>query len=224
MMSKLTNSSTVSTQGSNRGQQLVDAASRVIHERGAAATTLAIVASEASVPLGNVYYYFKTKDDLVAAVVASRLEELRAFLAFADRMPTPVERLRLVVEGFASRAQDIVERGCAYGMLASELAKRDGRDARDDAPLEGVDAAGADGHAAALFSLQLTWMEAQFRTLEVRAPKGRAVELLCAIQGACLLAHTLHDASIFERRLSELSRDLVRPDVPATKRMKRHSR
>jgi TetR/AcrR family transcriptional repressor of nem operon len=202
---------------STRGQQLVEAASRVIHERGTASTTLAVVAAEAAVPLGNVYYYFKTKDDLVAAVVASRVEELRAFLAYADLKTTPVERLRLVLEGFASRAEDIVQRGCAYGSLASELANGSAAAAGGTAP------AGGEPHVAMLFSVQLEWMEAQFKALDVRAPRARAVELLCAIQGACLVAHTLHDASLFERRLSELSRDLVRAHVPVSKRTKRHS-
>jgi TetR/AcrR family transcriptional repressor of nem operon len=182
-----------------KSEKLVEAASRVIHERGSSATTLAAVAAESDVPLGNVYYYFKTKDELVAAVVESRLEELRRFLALADEKPTPVERLCVVLDAFASRADDIVRRGCPYGSLASELEKSEGHD-------EG--AAGSPTRAGRLFSLQLEWMEAQFRALRVRGAKARAAELLCALQGACLVAHALHDSLLFERRLADLARQL----------------
>jgi TetR/AcrR family transcriptional repressor of nem operon len=185
------------TVAAGKSEKLVEAASRVIHERGSSATTLAAVAAESDVPLGNVYYYFKTKDELVAAVVESRLEELRRFLALADEKTTPVERLCVVLDGFASRADDIVRRGCPYGSLASELEKNE----RDEG-------AGSPARAGRLFALQLEWMEAQFRALRVGGAKARAAELLCAIQGACLVAHALHDPLLFERRLADLARQL----------------
>jgi len=173
-----------------RDERLVEAAARVIHERGVAATTLAVVAAEAGVPLGNVYYYFKTKDDLVGAVVHQRAEKLKELLAFAESKATPVERLCAVVETFQARAADIVRLGCPYGSLASELEK------------------GAPVNAGVLFSTQLDWMEAQLRELRVPAAKARAFELLAAIQGACLVAHALHDAALFRRRLGTLAREL----------------
>ena len=176
-----------------RGEQLVAAASRVIHERGAAATTLALVAAEAKVPLGNVYYYFKTKEELVEAVVRARTAELEAFLAYGSSKATPLERLCAIVDAFRSRADDMVRVGCPFGALASELEKTEGGPS-----------------ARILFSMQLDWMEAQLRELRVPAARARAVELLAAIQGACLVAHALHDAALFKRRLGDLARDLRR--------------
>ena len=38
-------------------------------EQGIEKTTLADIAQAADVPVGNIYYYFKTKDELVRAVV-----------------------------------------------------------------------------------------------------------------------------------------------------------
>ncbi len=40
------------------------AAKLLLHEHGLRRTTLADVASRADVALGNIYYYFKTKDSL----------------------------------------------------------------------------------------------------------------------------------------------------------------
>ena len=47
----------------------MESARALIHEQGVQRTTLADIAERADVPLGNVYYYFKTKDDLIGAVV-----------------------------------------------------------------------------------------------------------------------------------------------------------
>ncbi|MBO0730160.1 MAG: helix-turn-helix transcriptional regulator, partial [Acidimicrobiaceae bacterium] len=46
-------------------ERLVAAARDVCHRQGVEKTTLADIAEAADVPVGNVYYYFKTKDDLV---------------------------------------------------------------------------------------------------------------------------------------------------------------
>jgi TetR/AcrR family transcriptional regulator, transcriptional repressor for nem operon len=43
----------------------------VLYEQGIEKSTLADIAVAAEVPLGNVYYYFKTKDALVSAVIES---------------------------------------------------------------------------------------------------------------------------------------------------------
>ena len=40
--------------------RLVAAACQVLHEQGVERTTLADIALAAGVPVGNVYYYFKT--------------------------------------------------------------------------------------------------------------------------------------------------------------------
>jgi len=52
--------------------RLIVAACDLFYRQGIAGTTLAHIAEAAEVPLGNVYYYFKTKDDIVAAVVEAR--------------------------------------------------------------------------------------------------------------------------------------------------------
>ena len=53
----------------------------MFYANGVERTTLADVAQAAGIPLGNVYYYFKTKHDLIQAVVEARLSEARAMLA-----------------------------------------------------------------------------------------------------------------------------------------------
>jgi TetR/AcrR family transcriptional regulator, transcriptional repressor for nem operon len=60
--------------------RLVDAAKALIHRQGFNLTTLADIAQEADVPLGNVYYYFKTKEAIGEAVITNRGRELHEAL------------------------------------------------------------------------------------------------------------------------------------------------
>ena len=56
----------------------------LLHEQGVQRTTLAEVAEHADVPAGNVYYYFKTKDELVAAVIDGYVQQARQLLKSLD--------------------------------------------------------------------------------------------------------------------------------------------
>ena len=47
-------------------ERLVAAAVALAYEQGYRRTTLADIAEQSGVPLGNVYYYFRTKDEMMA--------------------------------------------------------------------------------------------------------------------------------------------------------------
>jgi AcrR family transcriptional regulator len=83
-----------------RKRAIVAAASRVFRERGLPATGMREIAAELDMAVGNLYYYFRDKGELVAFV---QDEALAALLALADRvlrLPLPVEeRLYLLVVG-----------------------------------------------------------------------------------------------------------------------------
>jgi TetR/AcrR family transcriptional repressor of nem operon len=63
-----------------RREQILDAAARVLVERGLAATTMADVAEAASVAKGTVYLYFASKAELLAGLRARFLEGFAALL------------------------------------------------------------------------------------------------------------------------------------------------
>jgi AcrR family transcriptional regulator len=64
---------TVSLTSARPGKRdrLVAGAREAIHRQGVEATTLADIAEASGVPLGNVYYYFKSQGELVAAAIDS---------------------------------------------------------------------------------------------------------------------------------------------------------
>ena len=178
--------------------RLVAAAAAVIHAEGYSGTTLARVAQAAEVPLGNVYYWFRTKDALAEAVVEARVQELVALMDASGRKAAPLERVAALLHGFAANCVQMARLGCPYGTLAQELEKHDDALARS---------------ATRIFAVQRTWMARQFREAGAPHPDALALELLAGMQGAALLAHALRDPGILKSRLAALVRR-VRSTAP----------
>jgi TetR/AcrR family transcriptional repressor of nem operon len=185
------------TRSVGRSAQLVAAASRLFHEQGIDATTIAAVAGAAEIPVGNVYYYFKTKQDLVQAVLQVRTETLRTAIAAIAESRSPRERLQRLVALLLGQREMLARHGCPYGLLGSDLARR-----------------GDDDAARGPLSELITWAAAQFEALGRRDAQELAVELIVAYQGSALLAHVLGDPDILtdeaarlERRIDHLAED-----------------
>jgi TetR/AcrR family transcriptional repressor of nem operon len=169
---------------SGKRARLVAAARQMVHAHGVEKTTLADIAQAADVPLGNVYYYFKTKNDIVAAVVEAHLDEANEMLAEIEGAhATPRERLKAVFCGLSRQSELIAQYGCPRGSLCTEL------DKREDGP----------GIAAELMRVPLDWAARQFEAMG--RPDGRdlAIELIARYQGTALLANTFRDPGLMER-------------------------
>jgi TetR/AcrR family transcriptional repressor of nem operon len=177
-------------QGGKR-ERLVESARELFHEQGVHRTTLAEVAGGADVPLGNVYYYFKTKDELVDAVLDGYKEQAAALIASFERGRTPQTRLKALIRNWDDMRDAVAEHGCPMGTLCSELDKIDG---------------GLDHEAAAVMKTIIDWAEEQFRQLGRRDARDLAMALFAGIQGASLLANTFRDPMILTRQGRHLER------------------
>jgi AcrR family transcriptional regulator len=176
-------------QGDNR-TRLLQAAANVTYRQGLGRTTIADIAKEAGVPLGNVYYYFKTKEEIGKAFVELRLSRFRRLLQELDKADSPKERLCAFVQMKIKNRESLARTGCPVGTLCSELHKDRGAVAR---------------RSTALFAEALSWMEAQFRALGKGADsRCLAVHLLSALQGVTVLAHTFHDPGLIEAEAARL--------------------
>jgi TetR/AcrR family transcriptional repressor of nem operon len=175
---------------------LVQSAKHLLHEQGFARTTLADVAERSGVPLGNVYYYFKTKEAIAEAVIAAHEADLRGlFAAWTAKHREPRDRLRRLVRAPLSSADAIVHFGCPHGSLCQELEKLGAR-----APLAKA--------SARLLNLYLEFAEQQLRAagLRRRDATARATELVAAIQGTMLLAHTMRSRALLVSQLKRVER------------------
>src|SRR3984893_15003517 len=82
----------------DKRQRLVEGARRLLHQQGVEKTSSPGFAQAADVPVGNVYYYFKTKDELVQAAIDAQAQDIETALASFDRHRTPKARLKAVVK------------------------------------------------------------------------------------------------------------------------------
>lgn len=177
--------------GPGKRERLVAAARATIHQQGAEKTTLADIAAAAGVPVGNVYYYFKTKDALVGAVLDAYRDTYGVLSAELDRQPTPQARLKALVHTWAERRELLTAHGCPIGSLSSELDKRDD---------------GLRVQAATVLSLLIDWSEEQFRAMGRDDARELAVALISAYEGVALLASTLRDPGLISTEAGRLER------------------
>jgi AcrR family transcriptional regulator len=73
--------------------RLLEAAKTLFYQQGVTGTTLADIAEQAEVPLGNVYYHFRTKHALVDAVIQAHVQELQSLLARWEHVSDSRQRL-----------------------------------------------------------------------------------------------------------------------------------
>ena len=164
---------------------------RVLYEHGVEKATLADIAAAADVPLGNVYYYFKTKDALVAAVIESYRRSYQQLNAELEQQEGPGARLKALVRALTARRDQLASYGCPIGSLSSELDKRE--DALRSA-------------AGTILADLIDWAEVQFRAMGRADARELAVALIAAYEGIALLAATLRDPGLISTEGDRLER------------------
>lgn len=170
---------------------IVSAADRLFHERGFEHTSFADVANEVGISRGNFYYHFKTKDQILEAVIERRLDERQVMLdRWAAEAATPRDRIADFIRILLVNQAEIRRCGCPVGSLFLELTKL-----------------GHAGETSArqLFDLFRHWLRRQFeemgRTLDA---DDLAMELLARSQGAATLASAYPDEPVLEREVRQM--------------------
>ena len=177
--------------GSDKRDRLIASAKELVYRDGVERPTLAEIAEAADVPPGNVYYYFKTKDELIEAVVESRATQVHDLLEELRRRRTPTARLKALARNWVD-FKDMVEiQGCPLGTLSVELNDH---------------GEGLDRQAANLFSELIDFSEEQFREIGVRDSREHALTLISTVQGAALLSCTFRDSGILVSQVRRLER------------------
>jgi AcrR family transcriptional regulator len=181
----------VQRRGVENRDRLVAAARRTLHERGVERTTLADIAKAADVPLGNVYYYFKTKDDLVAAVLDAYDSDFPMLEMIMSKSRTPKGRLKTLVRTWTSAKERLALYGCPIGSLCSELDKRD-----DELTKKSAD----------VFAKLIAIAQEQFEQLGRRDARQLAIALVASYEGIALIANTLRDPELIASEARRLER------------------
>lgn len=172
-------------------RQIVDAADSLFYAQGFTQTSFADIAAAVKISRGNFYYHFKTKDEILDAVIDKHLSDRRELLAkwneTADEARKRIECfIRIVIVNQAK----IMAYGCPVGTLTTELAKID-HPSRDKA-----------NEIMALFG---DWLESQFNELGCgENSRDNAMHVLGWSQGVATLAQAFKDKAYVEREVSKI--------------------
>lgn len=173
--------------------QLIHAAADLFWRNGYDGTSLADVAKASGVPIGNIYYYFKTKASLAQAVGDLMRREMEdALAAIEDNNRTPRERLSALVTLLSATNASRTERGCPIAAASHGF--------RAASPAAAEAAAGP-------FRTLIAWLTAELVKCDVTEEDAanRAEAWLVRWQGAIALAHAMEDRAILDRAMGELA-------------------
>ncbi|MEV0170166.1 TetR/AcrR family transcriptional regulator [Streptomyces sp. NPDC050803] len=83
-------------------QRILDAAVEIAGERGYDGTSIAAVSAKCGLPASSIYWHFKDKDDLIAAVIERSFETWLAAVELpGEDAGTPLERVTLMAANIA---------------------------------------------------------------------------------------------------------------------------
>ena len=161
---------------------IIEKADTLFYEGGFEATSFADIAAAVGISRGNFYHHFKTKDDILDAVICRRIERTRAMLeGWQAESEGPRERILSFIHMLIANRTKIMAFGCPVGTLCSELAKLDHA---------------AQDRATEIFSLFRDWLAGQFRALGAgKRAEPLALHLLAWSQGVAVMASAFKNES-----------------------------
>ena len=176
--------------GESNRQRIVAAADQLFYQRGYNQTSFRDISDETGIPRGNFYYYFKTKEDILGAVVDSRVHSFEAMLEECDASTDdPRKRIHCFADMLSSAEDKVLHAGCPIGTLSSELAK-------DDESYQDM--------SRAVFVVVRKWLTKQFNALGVADSDDKAMDLLARMQGATVMACAFDDRKFLRRSLADI--------------------
>lgn len=180
----------MANKGEQTRAQIVTHAQRLFHEHGFDGTSFSDIVEASGLYRGNIYHYFKSKDDILLAVVESRLGEFRAqLLQWEQDHSDPRDQLMAFAGMVAANGGNLSEFGCPIGSLNIEL----GKDRRD-----------LQAAARALFDLFRDWLAARYAALDCADPTAAALHLLGRAQGIAVIAQVYRDEAWLQREVAQL--------------------
>jgi len=176
--------------------RIIGTANELFYKKGFNETSFTDIANASGLPRGNFYYYFKTKDEILRAVIDYRLARIRKTLAtWQSEFDNPRDRLQRFITMLLNEQDKLVRYGCPMGSLSVELRK-------DQPELQ--------TEARHMFDAFLDFLETQFKALGSDAVTARqqAQDLLARAQGITVVASAYNDRD-FLRRSAKVLRTWV---------------
>src|SRR6266446_2230679 len=162
-------------------KRIVRIASKRFREKGLAGFGIAELMKEAGLTVGGFYKHFDSRDDLVAEAVSSAFGGWKRRVDAAKAGSPPVSYEKLIDEYLNEAHRDNPGTGCAFSVLAPEIARSDKR-------------------TRALTSEQvrndIELIAALCPAKDKRAARSRAILTFSALVGAMALARAVSDEAL----------------------------
>jgi TetR/AcrR family transcriptional repressor of nem operon len=186
-------------------KRIVSIASKKFREKGLAGVGIAELMKEAGLTVGGFYKHFDSRDDLVAEAVSSAFGGWKRRVEAAKAGSPPVSYEKLIDEYLNETHRDNPGTGCAFSVLAPEIARSDKRtravtseQVRNDIQL-----------VAALHPAK-----------DKRTSRSRAILTFSALVGAMSLARAVSDEALSREILNTVA-DLLKDSAQERQQGKR---
>lgn len=177
-------------------EHILQAADQLFYERGFENTSFANIADAVGISRGNFYHHFKSKDDILEAVIALRADRTQATLdQWEAEGGSPEGRIRCFIRILIANRTQIMQHGCPVGTLSSELAKLDHA---------------LQPQANYLFTLFRVWLARQFTALgRKKDADALAMHVLARSQGVATLANAFRDKAFINSEVEQMNQWLA---------------
>jgi AcrR family transcriptional regulator len=172
-------------------QQIVEAADDLFYRQGFEHTSFADIAKVVNISRGNFYHHFKTKDDILDAVIKTRLDRTQYMLAdWEEEGATPKDRIKSYVKILLTNWSMIKDYGCPVGTLCTELAKLDHA---------------SKAEANKVFTHFRLWLKNQFSQLgHTQNADALAMHVLTWSQGVATLGNAFDDYKYVKQEVDKM--------------------
>ncbi len=173
-------------------QQIIKAADQLFYQKGYNLTSFSDISAVSKIPRGNLNYYFKTKDEVLIAVVQYRVNEMESMLQdWEKEFKTPLERLQRYAKIVSNVKNEVINYGCPMGTLNSEL----GKVQRD---LQII--------TKEQFGIFENWIKKQFQTMGWGKKSAElTMHLMVWTQGVATMAYIHQDTRLIQKEVKSIS-------------------
>lgn len=172
-------------------EQIVKAADQLFYQKGYNLTSFSDIATASSIPRGNLNYYFKTKDEVLIAVIQYRVTSMQQMLLNWEReYTTPLGRLQRYAQIVSNVRNEVIHYGCPMGTLNMELGKV-------QQALQAI--------SKEQFMVFEKWIKKQFQEMDCRENAAElTMHLMVWTQGVATMAYIHQDTKLIKREVKSI--------------------
>jgi AcrR family transcriptional regulator len=172
-------------------QRIIAAADQLFYQQGYENTSFSDIADAIGISRGNFYYHFKSKDEILNAVIETRVTDIETMLyEWSNQYPDPKQRILYYIDILTNNQENIKSHGCPIGSLCTELVKLRHAMLQD---------------ANKMFAVLRDWLTEQLKELGLgKDAKQAAMHILARSQGIATIASAFEDKTFLHQEVKRL--------------------